>query len=112
MQPLSIGLKSRPHEQFFFIFLFNKMFLYFYFKSFCFKIKCVKCIICKVTYNTYIHAAILCVAKVDYRGAAAPKKGWISGLQRYSVMQSDGNSWKICTFQETITSELMISYLF
>ena len=36
--------------------------------------KIVKCINCKVTYNTYIHTAIQCsVAKVDYRGAAAPK---------------------------------------
>ena len=26
----------------------------------------------------------------------------------YSVMQSDGNSWKICTFRKTMTSELMI----
>ena len=27
----------------------------------------------------------------------------------YSVMQSDGNSWKIDTFREAITSELLIS---
>ena len=28
----------------------------------------------------------------------------------YSVMQSDGNSWKIDAFREAITSELMISF--
>ena len=37
-----------------------------------------------------------------------------AGLYRdalyYSVMQSDGNSLKMDTFRETITSELMISY--
>ena len=27
----------------------------------------------------------------------------------YSVMQSDGNSWKINTFREALISELMIS---
>ena len=39
-----------------------------------FLIKCVKCI--KVTYNTYIrqYRNTYNVAKVDYRGAAAPKK--------------------------------------
>ena len=43
-------------------------------------IKSVKCIICKTTYNTYIHTndntyvRQYSVAKVDYRGAAAPKK--------------------------------------
>ena len=26
-------------------------------------------------------------------------------IERYSVMQSDGNSWKIDTFREAITSE-------
>ena len=30
----------------------------------------------------------------------------------YSVMQSDGKSWEIDTFQEAIFSELMISSLF
>ena len=34
-------------------------------------IKFVKCIICKTTNNTYIRK--FSVAKVDYRGAAAPK---------------------------------------
>ena len=40
----------------------------------CFIIKCVKCIICKVTYNTYIHTAIQCPKSGLYRGAAAPNK--------------------------------------
>ena len=33
----------------------------------------------------------------------------IEAAFRYSVMQSDGNSWKIDTFREAITSELVIS---
>ena len=39
-------------------------------------IKCVKCIICKVTYNKYdnTYDNTYCIAKVDYRGTAAPKK--------------------------------------
>ena len=36
-----------------------------------FRNKSVKCIICKVSYNTYDN--MTSVAKVDYRGAAAPK---------------------------------------
>ena len=33
-------------------------------------------------------------------------------LSIYSVMQSDGNSWKIDTFRKAINSELMISSSF
>ena len=33
---------------------------------------------------------------------------WIQMVFFYSVMQSDENSWKIDTFWEAITSELMI----
>ena len=32
-----------------------------------------------------------------------------SDLTIHSVIQSDGNSWKMDTFREAITSELMIS---
>ena len=35
-------------------------------------IKSKKYTICKLTYNTYDNLTIQCVAKVDYRGAAAP----------------------------------------
>ena len=33
----------------------------------------------------------------------------VSAQEWYSVMQADGNSWKIDTFRKAITSELMIS---
>ena len=38
-----------------FFFFFTKKFFYFNLKDFMFLIKCVKCIICKVIYNTTMH---------------------------------------------------------
>ena len=49
-----------------------------------FIIKCVKCIICKVTYNMTIWQ--YSVAKVDYRGAAAPKIPLASNLSLWSII--------------------------
>ena len=60
--------------------------------------------------SSTIRASVAQKPKPIFFSMERSQQGMPLKIIQYSVKQSDGNSWKIDTFREAITYELMISY--